>query len=134
MVGRERDQPRFIGDMPHTWVGSDFVRSVLDMFAYDEEDALVLAAGVLPEWLQSEVGVGVSGLHTPWGVISYRMTQRGNQVRVTFDTPTPAPPKGFVLRPLDAAIRSARADGRAITTNGNEVRFAAMPRELVLTY
>src|SRR5262249_8571317 len=33
VVGREYRKPRFIGDMPHTWVGTDFVRSMIDLFA-----------------------------------------------------------------------------------------------------
>ena len=33
VVGRELRQPRFIGDMPHAWIASDYIRSVLDMFS-----------------------------------------------------------------------------------------------------
>jgi hypothetical protein len=51
VVWREPATPRFIGDMPHGWVGSDFIRSVTDMFAYaDGDDALVIGAGIHPEW------------------------------------------------------------------------------------
>lgn len=32
VVWKEERAPRFIGDMPHTWVGSDFIRSVLDLY------------------------------------------------------------------------------------------------------
>ena len=48
VVGREVRRPRFIGDMPHAWIASDYIRSALDMFAYERqsENALVLAAGV----------------------------------------------------------------------------------------
>jgi hypothetical protein len=48
VVGRELRQPRFVGDMPHGWVASDFMRSALDLFAYerDADSALVLAAGL----------------------------------------------------------------------------------------
>ncbi|HEV2718895.1 MAG TPA: hypothetical protein VG323_02665, partial [Thermoanaerobaculia bacterium] len=51
VVGREYRKPRFIGDMPHAWVASDFVRSVLEAIAYDREDgALVIGAGVPRSW------------------------------------------------------------------------------------
>ena len=33
VVGREPRKSRFIGDMPHGWVASDFGRSFLDMLA-----------------------------------------------------------------------------------------------------
>ena len=61
VVGREPRAPRFIGDMPHAWVGSDFIRSVLDLFAYEraEDGALVLAAGIPAGWLRGGPGVAV---------------------------------------------------------------------------
>ncbi|HEX7880213.1 MAG TPA: coagulation factor 5/8 type domain-containing protein, partial [Candidatus Eisenbacteria bacterium] len=50
---------KFIGDLPHTWVGSDFIRSVLDMFVYVREDdqALVVGAGIPTAWLDDPGGV-----------------------------------------------------------------------------
>jgi hypothetical protein len=30
-------EPRFLGDMPHAWVSSDYIRSALDLFAFDRE-------------------------------------------------------------------------------------------------
>src|SRR5262249_61228905 len=47
---RDPTAPRFIGDMPHTWVGAGYVTSVRALFAYEREAdaALVLAAGVPP--------------------------------------------------------------------------------------
>ncbi|MFH1278047.1 MAG: discoidin domain-containing protein [Candidatus Eisenbacteria bacterium] len=32
VVWKDERAPKFIGDMPHTWVGSDFIRSVLDLY------------------------------------------------------------------------------------------------------
>jgi len=47
----------FIGDMPHAWVASDFVRSILDAIAYEREDgAIVVGAGVPSAWLPLHVG------------------------------------------------------------------------------
>jgi hypothetical protein len=45
IVWRDPAAPRFIGDMPHTWVGAGFNRSVRSMLAYERESdrALVLA-------------------------------------------------------------------------------------------
>ena len=31
VIWRETRTPHFIGDLPHTWVGSDFVRSVVEL-------------------------------------------------------------------------------------------------------
>jgi hypothetical protein len=82
-----RANPReggFVGDMPHTWVGSDFIRSALDFFAYEDGDALILAAGVAPEWARR--GVRVRGLSTHFGTLDYSIDntrmQIGGNVRV----------------------------------------------------
>ena len=49
VVGRHEREPRFIGDMPHAWISSDYIRSALDLFVHerDRDHALVLAAGNL---------------------------------------------------------------------------------------
>jgi hypothetical protein len=66
--------PHFLGDMPHAWVASDYLRSVLDMLAYEREadDALVLGAGLSEEWTAG--GVGVTNLSTSHGPLSYRLS------------------------------------------------------------
>ena len=60
MVGRDEREPRFIGDMPHAWISSDYIRSAMDLLVYerDNDHALVLAAGVPTRWLEGD-GVGV---------------------------------------------------------------------------
>jgi hypothetical protein len=57
VVGTDMRKPRFIGDMPHAWVASDFVRSILDAVSYEREDGtLVVGAGVPARWLPLHVG------------------------------------------------------------------------------
>ena len=77
VVDRVPRHARFVGDMPHTWVGTDFVRSVQEMLAYEVESdsSLVLAAGVADAWLADSALV-VRGLHTRWGTLGYRLRSR----------------------------------------------------------
>src|SRR5206468_1074141 len=71
ILWRDREAPRFIGDMPHTWVGATFVRAVRMMLAYERESdqALVLAAGVPAAWATAEQGISVKRLPTYYGVL-----------------------------------------------------------------
>jgi hypothetical protein len=99
VVGLAPREPRFIGDMPHGWVASDFIRSVLDMLAYERESdaALVLAAGVDPDWLDGQ-GLTVRDLHTPWGPLGYRLWRVGpSTLRLHVDAGV-TPPGGVVVR------------------------------------
>ncbi|HEU5211105.1 MAG TPA: discoidin domain-containing protein [Longimicrobiales bacterium] len=137
VVTSDAREPRFLGDMPHGWVGSDFIRSATDIFVYHDEasDELVFGAGVLPDWLASGP-VEVRGLHTPFGVVGYRMERRGDTVTIDFEGSSLAtPPGGFVVRsPLDRPVRSLTTDGMAREASGTEIVLESLPRRLVLHY
>ena len=99
VVGRQPRQPRFIGDMPHAWISSDYIRSALDLLAYerDSDQALVLAAGVLPGWLAAGP-VGVQGLRTAFGPLGYQLTQAGGQLQLSLAPGLREPPGGLWLQ------------------------------------
>ncbi len=73
VVLRDAREPRFLGDMPHGWVASDQIRSVLDLFAYEHEGerSMVLAAGVPLAWFDG-VGLTVQELRTPYGRLGWQ--------------------------------------------------------------
>jgi hypothetical protein len=81
VVGREAREPRFVGDMPHAWISSDYIRSMLDLLAYERasDGALVLGAGVTEAWLQSGP-VALRGLRTACGNIDFRLERESAQV------------------------------------------------------
>jgi hypothetical protein len=81
VVGREPRKSRFVGDMPHGWVASDYGRSLLDMFAFERpaDETLVLMAGVPKAWTEEE-GFAVKNLRTPFGPLSYSLRVAGDQV------------------------------------------------------
>jgi hypothetical protein len=115
VVLRDTTTAQFVGDLPHTWVGAEYVRSVLDMLAFERgrDHALVLGAGVPRAWLEGK-GLAVRGLVTPFGALSYSMFARGDTVTVRIGAPA-APPGGFVVRAPAGTrgFRSARVNGRA---------------------
>ena len=71
VIHREPRAAKFIGDLPHTWCGSDFVNSMRMMFLYerDPDDALVLLAGVPADWV-SEEPVGFRNMPTYGGRVT----------------------------------------------------------------
>jgi hypothetical protein len=97
VVGRDARKPRFVGDMPHAWIASDYVRSALDLFAYDRgsDGSMVLAGGVQPDWLRGE-GIAIRDLRTPYGRLGYTLTAKDKQVTLTITQPI-HPPGGLVL-------------------------------------
>ena len=135
VVGHEKREPRFIGDMPHAWISSDYIRSALDLFAYerDRDHALVLAAGVPQAWLDTDEGVGVHELRTAYGPLTYAYRKERNAYVLRL-SPGATPPGGFVLQWPAGDTRPARAriDGRAAQWSGDELRIPAGARQIVL--
>lgn len=98
-VYRNPREPGFLGDMPHTWVGSDFIRSMIDVFVYEKGDALILAAGVVDEWLGR--GVIVENISTHYGLVSYTMKRENGKVVLRMNSKPQAKivvPEGVELR------------------------------------
>ena len=141
---RDKQAPRFLGDLPHTWVASAFVSSIRTMLAYerDSDDALVIAAGVPRAWLESENGIEVRRLPTYYGVLSYKLhrftTTRTGAPRVQLELggDLQIPPGGIVIvSPLSRPIRSVSVNGRPpayVTTN--EATIKELPADVLLTY
>jgi len=136
VVWRDPRTPKFVGDIPHTWVGSDFVRSFLDMFAYEREEdsALVVAAGLPEAWVRSAQGVSVKGLVTPWGPLDLSLSAEGKGIRVRLSGLTSLPAGGLVVRPpLSSPVRTATVNGRpALPSPGGEVVVRVLPAEVVV--
>jgi hypothetical protein len=110
VVYRDLRAPGFLGDLPHTWVGSDYARSFLDLLAYerDSDHALILAAGVPDSWIASPGGIAVRHLPTPWGLLDYSLTAEGNAVRLRVGGELKLPPGGIVVG--ETVIRKLPAD------------------------
>ena len=130
VVWRDADAPHFIGDMPHGWVASDFLRSALDMLAYQRhrDHALVLAAGVPPAWLD-DGGIRIDGLRTPWGPLGYTLRRRTDGV-VTLDVPAGSalPPGGLLLTwPGRGAPGLTRVNGVTAAWRDGMLRITRLP-------
>ena len=137
IVYRDPDLPRTVGDMPHTWCGSDFIRSVRAMFVYEREEdqALVLGAGLADAWVLDPAGVQVAGLPTYFGNVSYTLkgTAAGTRVSVEIGGDVRLPAGGIVLSsPLSKRIRSVTGDGAL--TQKNEIRIDSLPAKLSIEY
>ena len=97
VVGSDPRKPRFIGDMPHAWVASDYIRSALDLFAMERSHGaeIVLAAGVPRRWLERD-GIAVTGLHTATGTLSYAMRSSRSGLHLRID----ARPRARIFVPV----------------------------------
>jgi hypothetical protein len=110
---RDRDMPRMIGDMPHTWCGSDFLNAATAMFAYEQEStaSLVVLAGVPDAWFAE--GFEVDGLATLFGRLSIKATPTESGVRLEVDLPDP-PTGGIEIQLPDGYAAATGERGRLV--------------------
>ena len=137
VVWRDRRALKFIGDSPHTWVGSDFLRSAADLFAYEAEDdsALVVGAGIDPAWLEDQ-GVRVERLGTWWGPLSYSARREGTSIRFRLEEGVRVPAGGIRLaQPRDAAASRVTVDGAAVVPDAaGRIMVRRLPADIVFEY
>jgi hypothetical protein len=134
VVWKDPSAPRSIGDMPHSWAASDFIRSVRSMLVYEREtdDCLVVGAGIPGAWVTDPAGVTVRGLPTYYGHLSYAMKKTGDQLTVDLSGDLP---KGKILvrSPLPALPTSVTGDARH-GTDPREAIVDTLPAHVVFSY
>lgn len=105
VVWKDKRFPGFIGDMPHTWVGSDFINSIRTMFVYENEydSSLVIAAGLYDEWINSKNGMSVENLPTYYGDISYSIIKEENKFNINVYGNITLPSGKIILRNFNSS-------------------------------
>jgi hypothetical protein len=133
VVGRDPRVPRFVGDLPHAWVASDYIRAVLDLFAYERSDgAIVLAAGIPAGWLD-RAGVAIRGLQTPYGSVAYSLIRTGDRfAELVLRASGRVPPGGFVLSGPWPRTVHASVNGKPLALAGDELRIDELNAKVVL--
>ena len=134
VVWRDPLAPNFIGDMPHTWVGSDFIRAVTDFFAYEEGDRLVLGAGIPEAWARSATGVGVQRLGTHYGPLSYTLADDGTAATFEIEAGPTIPPGGLVVHAPFRGASAATVDGVRADVVGDAVIVRALPARVAFQH
>jgi hypothetical protein len=121
---RDQRSPSFIGDLPHTWISAEYILAVCSMFAYEREEdqSLVLAAGLSPEWLKDGFEVRIDNLSTYYGKISYGLRfENTDTVRFNLREGITVPPGGIVvIPPLPQPIWQVEVNGRSVSSFTDE--------------
>lgn len=119
--------PTFIGDLPHGWVESDYMRSALDLFAYErpESQAMVLLSGFDPKW--AALGPArLDRLHTPYGELSLSVTRSQGALVLTYQA-SAVPPGGFIvdLNALGGTAATVGGQPASVSSDGELTVHAA---------
>jgi len=134
VVWRDPRAPKFNGDLPHTWVGSDFLRSAADLFAYEREEdsTLVIGAGIPEAWLGGG-GLAVRGLSTWWGKLSFRAERTPEGRVLSLDGGLRVPLGGLLVHaPGSGAAGPVSVDGKPVQLDASgTLRLRSLPARVV---
>ncbi len=115
----------YLGDMPHTWIGSEYVRAIFGMLMHEGDAELELLPGTPPEWLRAE-GLAVRDLPTARGRLSLAARMSNGVLQVTLQPTLHANTPIRVFWPQATKPRSVVVDGRPVTDyDASSVRLAA---------
>lgn len=119
VVWKDYRIPRYIGDMPHTWCGSDFLNAIRSMFVYENEydQSLVLASALYQDWIDSSDGMSVEDLPTYFGEISYSIKKDNTKYLFSIYGDAKLPSNGIKIKNFNGCRLPSR-----VTVNGNEIK------------
>ncbi len=138
VVWKDRNEPKFIGDMPHTWIGSDYITVIRSIFGYEREDdsSLVLGAGIIPKWLERSQGISINNFATRYGDISYQIKKQNSEIIIKVDGKISIPNGGIIFKsPSDKNIRSVLINNKVYNKfDKNEIRIDKIPSNVIVDY
>lgn len=100
VVWKDYRAAKYIGDMPHTWVGSDFINAIRSMFVYENEfdSSLVLASALYQDWIDSPNGMSIENLPTYYGELSYSIKKENDKYIFTIYGNLQLPENGIKIK------------------------------------
>lgn len=131
VVWKDYRKPAFIGDMPHTWVGSDFVNAIRSMFVYENEydQSLVIASALYQDWIDAPEGMSVENLPTYYGDLSFSIKKEENHYIFKIFGDLELPSNGMEIRNFNGAKMPVR-----VMVNGKEIKEFAENKIKVMEF
>jgi len=139
VVWKDYRRPGFIGDMPHTWVGSDFINAIRSMFVYENEydESLVIASALYQDWIDTPGGMSVENLPTYYGEISYSILKEGDHYQFKIYGDVKLPANGLRIRNFNGSRMPVKVmvNQKGIKEfNEKEIAVRELPAEVMIYY
>lgn len=122
----------YIGDMPHTWVGSGYVNALRGMLVRESDGKLLLLRGAPESWVRDGSGIRIENLPTYFGTLNMKARASGHTLTITLSG-NANPPKGLeILWPMANAPGRVSVDGYKWTEFDDKAcHLPAMAKEIV---
>lgn len=113
VVNSDVRRPIYLGDMPHTWIGSEYARAIFGMLMHEGDEALELLPGAPAAWL-ADGGLRVEALPTAQGALTMQAVRRENVMTVNLGSGLNPDTPVRVFWPTRERPRSVVVDGRRV--------------------
>ncbi len=125
----------YIGDMPHTWVGSGYVNAIRGMLARELDGKLLLLRGAPESWVREGQGIRIEKLPTHFGRLDMTAKADGQQLAVKLAGEIDAPNGIEIIWPIAGKPASVAVDG-ADWTDYDELacRLPGGAKEVIATW
>lgn len=139
VVWKDYRTPRYIGDMPHTWCGSDFINAIRSMFVYENEydQSLVLAAALYQDWIDSPSGMSVENLPTYYGEISYSIKKEIDHYRFLISGDVKLTKNGIKIKNFNGSKLPKKISVNGLEIHDfdeNDIPTKEFPVEIIIYY
>lgn len=139
VVWKDPRAPKFVGDMPHAWVGAEYMHAWRNMFVFERErdDALVVLAGVPAYWFRKDIKgpIGAGPLPTWYGPLTLGVNHNLGLYTINMQGDLIIPPGGIIVKtPSIRPIRLATVNGHPAEINADgEIVVRELPARLQVT-
>jgi hypothetical protein len=139
VVWKDYRYPGYIGDMPHTWVGSDFINAIRSMFIYENEfdQSLVLASAIYQDWIDAPGGMSVENLPTYYGEVSYAIKRDKNNYLFSIFGDAELPANGIKIKNFNGSKLPVKVTVNGVEIkdyNEKEITVDVFPAEVMIYY
>lgn len=139
IVYRDKHAAGHLGDIPHTWIGAEYILALAAMVADEREadQSLVLAAGMPWAWISEERGFSVQALPTRYGALNFFIHAVDSRtIELQLSGELTLPPGGiFVTPPLPAGkqlLKIKEKNPTAILCSKTSLRLTTLPSKVRL--
>ena len=122
----------YIGDMPHTWVGSGYINAIRGMLVTESDGKLLLLRGAPESWVRNGSGIRIERLPTYFGPLDLKARATGHTLTITLGGKA-NPPNGIdIVWPIPGAPGRVSVDGYKWTEFDEKAcHLPAMAKEIV---
>ena len=106
-----------MGDGQHAWAAAEWITMLRNVFAREENDQLILCAGIPSTWIKEDTELFFGPAHTSFGTIKIWVKSIQNKITVKWECEYHKPPTKIVIQLLEKTILITDLKTNSIVVN-----------------